>query len=210
MTTTSTLVNNIYKSRKHILAILENQGFLVDDYKKFSINEINSMSITNQLDMYIETNEITEKKCYIKYSLDKSLRPNNIHEIVEDLFTLEKILEPKDDLIIIVKDKPNDSLINTVRDIWEQENINIIIFGIQHLLFNILEHSYVPKHRVISKEEQLALFERLNITTPEELPEISRFDPVAKAIGLRPEQICHIERKSPTAFKADFYRYCVP
>ena len=33
---------------------------------------------------------------------------------------------------------------------------------------------------------------------------------VAKAIGLRPEQICHIERKSPTAFKADFYRYCVP
>ena len=209
MTTTSTLVNNIYKSRKNILAILENQGFLVEDYKKFSINEINSMSVTNQLDMYIETNENIEKKCYIKYSLDKSLRPNNIHEIVEDLFTLEKILESKDDLIIIVKDKPNDSLINTVRDIWEQEKINIIIFGIQNLLFNILEHSYVPKHRVMSQEEQSELFERLNITSPEELPEISRFDPVAKAIGLRPEQLCHIERKSPTAFKTDFYRYCV-
>ena len=208
-TTTSTLVTNIYKSRKNILDILEEQGFLVDDYKGFSINEVNSMTVTNQLDMLIETNSEINKKCYIKYFLDKSLRPNNIHEFIEDLFTLEKVLETKDDLIIIVKDKPNDSLINTVRDIWEQENINIIIFGIQHLLFNILEHSYVPKHRVISKEEQLALFERLNITTPEELPEISRFDPVAKAIGLRPEQICHIERKSPTAFKADFYRYCV-
>ena len=159
--------------------------------------------------MYIETNKITEKKCYIKYSLDKSLRPNNIHEIVEDVFTLEKVLEPKDDLIIIIKDKPNDSLISTVRDVWEQEKINIIIFGIQHLLFNILEHSYVPKHRVMSEEEQNELFERLNITSSEELPEISRFDPVAKAIGLRPGQLCHIERKSPTAFKTDFYRYCV-
>merc|ERR1711871_888271 len=156
------------------------------------------MALTNQLDMYIETNKTTEKKCYIKYSLDKSLRPNNIHEMVEDIFTLEKVLEPKDDLII-----------NTVRDLWEQEKINIIIFGIQNLLFNILEHSYVPKHRVMSPEEQSELFERLNITSPEELPEISRFDPVAKAIGLRPEQLCHIERKSPTAFKTDFYRYCV-
>ena len=162
MTTTSTLVNKIYKSRKNILDILEKQGFLVDDYKKFSINEINSMTVTNQLDMLIETNNEKNKKCYIKYFLDKSLRPNNIHDFIEDLFTLENVLETKDDLIIIVKDSPNDSLINTVRDIWEQEKINIIIFGIQHLLFNILEHSYVPKHRVISKEEEKNIFDPLN------------------------------------------------
>ena len=208
MTTTSTLVNQIYKSRKNILDILNTQDYLVEDYMHFSINEINSMMITNQLDMLLEKSE-NQKKIYIKYFLDKSLRPNNIHEFIEDLFTLEKVLEPKDDLIIIVKDQPNDSLINTVKDIWEQEKINITIFGIQHLLFNILEHSYVPKHRVISDEEKNILFDRLNITTPEELPEISRFDPVAKAIGLRPGQVCHIERKSPTAFKTDFYRYCI-
>ena len=76
MTTTSTLVNKIYKSRKNILDILEKQGFLVDDYKKFSINEINSMTVTNQLDMLIETNNEKNKKCYIKYFLDKSLRSN--------------------------------------------------------------------------------------------------------------------------------------
>ena len=52
-TTTSTLVTNIYKSRKNILDILEEQGFLVDDYKGFSINEVNSMTVTNQLDMLI-------------------------------------------------------------------------------------------------------------------------------------------------------------
>ena len=108
MTTTSTLVNNIYNSRKNILDILEKQGFLVDDYKMFSINEINSMTVTNQLDMLLETNSEKNKKCYIKYFLDKSLRPNNNHDFIEDLFTLENVLEIKDDLIIIVKDSPND------------------------------------------------------------------------------------------------------
>ena len=42
-----------------------------------------------------------------------------------------------------------------------------------------------------------------------QLPEISRFDPQALVIGLRPGDICLIERSSVTAMKTNYYRVCV-
>ncbi|MCK5558294.1 MAG: DNA-directed RNA polymerase subunit H, partial [Candidatus Hydrogenedentes bacterium] len=39
--------------------------------------------------------------------------------------------------------------------------------------------------------------------------DISRFDPVAQAIGLRPGQLCRVMRPSRTAIVAPFYRFCV-
>ena len=40
-------------------------------------------------------------------------------------------------------------------------------------------------------------------------PDISRFDPVARVIGLRPGQVCHIIRPSKTAIEANYYRVCI-
>jgi DNA-directed RNA polymerase subunit H (RpoH/RPB5) len=48
------------------------------------------------------------------------------------------------------------------------------------------------------------------ITNPQvQLPNISRFSPVAQAIGLRPDQICKIIRPSKTAINTVFYRICL-
>ena len=40
-------------------------------------------------------------------------------------------------------------------------------------------------------------------------PEISRFDPVSMAIGIRPGDVCRIDRSSKTAIKSIYYRICV-
>ena len=40
-------------------------------------------------------------------------------------------------------------------------------------------------------------------------PEISRFDPVAQAIGLRPKQVCKIIRSSETSITNEYYRICI-
>ena len=50
---------------------------------------------------------------------------------------------------------------------------------------------------------------KYNITDKIQFPDISRFDPVSRAIGLRPGQLCHIVRPSKTAINADYYRICV-
>ena len=73
---------NIYKSRNILIEILQNRNYNVDDYNEFSINEINIMVSNNQLDLFLENKNNT--KIFVKYYLGKSLRPNNIQEIVED------------------------------------------------------------------------------------------------------------------------------
>jgi DNA-directed RNA polymerase subunit H (RpoH/RPB5) len=41
------------------------------------------------------------------------------------------------------------------------------------------------------------------------LPEISRFDPLALAIALRPGQVAKFIRNSATALHQDYFRICV-
>jgi hypothetical protein len=126
---TSRLISQIYKSRNVILELMEKQDYNVIDYKGFSINEVNTMKINNQLDMILEkdSNEEKKNKIYIKYYLAKALRPNNLQEMIDDLFNIEEVLSKEDTLFIIVKDEVNETLINTVKHIWESDKIFIII-----------------------------------------------------------------------------------
>ena len=52
------------------------------------------------------------------------------------------------------------------------------------------------------------LEKRFNIETKSQYPEISRFDPVAVVIGLRPGQLVEIERVSSTSIYSKYYRLC--
>jgi DNA-directed RNA polymerase I, II, and III subunit RPABC1 len=50
---------------------------------------------------------------------------------------------------------------------------------------------------------------KYNLKNFNQLPEISRFDPVALLIELRPGQVCKIDRKSVTSVDSEYYRICV-
>ena len=198
----------IYKSRNNILDILDNRNFDISNYEGSSINEVHTMFQAKQLDMLLTNNE--GKKVYIKYHLAKTLRQNNIQDYIDDLFNLEEILTKKDDLVIIIKDEPNDSINKILKNIWEQDNIFITIFNIKRLQFNILNHELVPQHIVLSKENEEKVKARYNISDNSQVPGISRFSPVAQAIGLRPGEMCEITRPSRTAITSEFYRICSP
>jgi DNA-directed RNA polymerase subunit H (RpoH/RPB5) len=58
-------------------------------------------------------------------------------------------------------------------------------------------------------EEENEMMKRYNITEKTQLPDISRFDPVAQVIGIRPGQICEIKRPSKTAIFSLYYRVCM-
>ena len=206
MDTSSENVQFVYKSRNNLIQILEERGYKIDEYNEFSINDIGLMLTNKQLDLLLDNT--LGNKIFVKYYLGKSLRPNNIQEIVDDLFIYEKILSKNDDLLIICKDEVNDSIKTTIKQIWDDHNIYIGICSIKRLQFNILKHSLVPKHSILSKEEEEPFMKRYNITDLKKLPEISRFDPVATVIGLRPNKICHIIRPSKTAITSDYYRLC--
>jgi DNA-directed RNA polymerase subunit H (RpoH/RPB5) len=215
-TNTSVLISQIFQSRKNVLELMERQGFDVTGYSNFSVSEINVMKQNNQLDMLLEqkVSSTTEKspenkKVYIRYYLAKTIRPSNLQEMIDDLFVLTETLKKHDTLYIIIKDNVNETLINELKDIWERDGIFIVIESIKCLQFNILKHILVPEHNVMSDDDVKSVMTRYNITDKIQFPDISRFDPVARAIGLRPGQVCHISRPSKTAIKSDYYRICV-
>jgi DNA-directed RNA polymerase subunit H (RpoH/RPB5) len=210
----SSLISSIYKSRKTILELMEKQNYNVDDYSNFSINEVNSMTINNQLDMLLEKKEENSQtgrknKVYIKYYLVKTLKPNNLQDMIDDLFNLEEVLKKEDTLYIVIKDEANDTLLNELKLIWERDGILIIIESIKQLQFNILNHSFVPEHIIMSPEEVSEVMKYYNILELSQFPDISRFDPVARAICLRPGQVCRIIRPSKTAITTNYYRVCI-
>jgi DNA-directed RNA polymerase subunit H len=224
---TSSLISQVYKSRSVLLDLMAKQGYNASEYQGFSVNEVNTMKTNNQLDMILEkksdtNNETNDKtngeeieptqntqntKIYVKYYLAKALRPNNLQEMIDDLFTVEEVLTKKDTLLIVVKDEINETLSNTLKHIWESDKIFIILQPLKRLQFNILEHVLVPPHRVLSEAEKINIQKRYNIKD-EQFPDISRFDPVAQAIGIRPGEVCEIIRPSKTAISAPYYRIC--
>ena len=122
----SSLISQVYKSRSVILDLMEKQGYDISEYKGFSVNEVNTMKTNNQLDLILEKKDIKEginnvsdntsenknKKIYIKYYLAKALRPNNLQEMIDDLFTVEEVLTKNDTLLVVVKDEINDTIRN--------------------------------------------------------------------------------------------------
>ena len=204
----SSLITNIYQSRRIILEILKNtRGFDVSDYIGCSINEISTMHANKQLDMIFE-HPTTKQRLYIKYHLAKNIKENHLYELMDDLYDLEQILDDTDDLIIITKQNVSQSLKNILKQIYIKDNKFINIYNIHDYLFNILEHKLVPIHIVLSEKEKDEIIKKYYITDLTQFPEISRFDPVAQAIGLRPGQLCKIIRPSPTAIETDYYRLC--
>ena len=210
----SALISTVYTSRNIILDLMGKQGYNIEDYANFSVNEVNSMKQNNQLDMLLEKKEedpVTKlkNKIYIRYYLGKTIRPSNLQEMIDDLFNLEEILKKDDTLFIIIKDEINETLTNELKHIWESDGIFIVIENIKRLQFNILEHELVPEHTIVPETEVVNIMKKYNITDKIQFPDISRFDPVSRAIGLRPGQLCHIVRPSKTAIKADYYRICI-
>jgi DNA-directed RNA polymerase subunit H (RpoH/RPB5) len=212
---TSVLISNIFNSRKTILEIMEKLGYNVNEYSNFSISEVNSMKQNNQLDMLLETKdekvnaENPKKKVYIRYYLTSRPASKNIQEMIDDLFVLTETLKKTDTLFIIIKDEPNETLINELKHIWETEGIFIVIENIKRLQFNILNHALVPEHRVMLDSEINTIVKKYNVTDKIQFPDISRFDPVSRAIGLRPGQVCKITRYSKTAIETFYYRICI-
>ena len=196
---------SIFNSRKNLLDILETRNFNVSNYKNDGINEIGVLLEQDQLDMLCES---SNNKIYIKYYINKILKPQNIYNIIEDLFYLENILEKKDDLIIVIKDEPNETLIQTIKDIWMNENIYISLINIKRLQFNILNHTLVPKHSILNEKEEQEFRKQYNILDNNQIPSISYFDPVSLVLGIRPDNIVKIERYSRTSIYSLYYRIC--
>ena len=203
----SGFIIQIAKSRNNILSILKSRGFNVEDYENQSISQVHIMIQHEQLDMIVNHSSL-DKKVYVKYHLSKTLRHTTIMEYIDDLFTIESVLTNKDDLIIISKDTANATIEKHLSRVWNQYSYLVNIMSIKSLQFNILDHQLVPSHRILNDDESQQIRLKYNIMNDTQIPDISRFSPVAIAIGIRPGELCEIIRPSKTSISSLFYRIC--
>ena len=201
---------NLLKSRGVLLDMLERRGYDVEQYRNYSINEIRLMHDTKKLDMILEKE--SGMKCYVKYSIYKKLQSTELNKLVTNYFISEDHqLSEGDELIIICNDniiisKKYGNFMSKLENYYTK-NLFVQIFSVDSLLFDVTKHSLVPEHIILSDNEKQKILEKYNIDE-NKLPRISRFDPVAKFIGIRPTQVCKITRNSYTCGESIYYRIC--
>jgi len=209
MSVTSNRILTIYKSRTTLMELLFTQGYDVEEYVGFSINEIDAMYNNAQLDMLV-THKETKQKTYVKYYLTaKQIRPSNLDDVIEDLYSIENVLTKKDNLIIVTEDEPNDTITAKMKYLYDHDGVFVVIHNINRLQYDITRHRLVPKCVILSDAEVEAMMAKFNVKTLKQLPEISRFDPLALALSVRPGQVCEFMRESATAMHYKYYRVCI-
>jgi DNA-directed RNA polymerase subunit H (RpoH/RPB5) len=150
---------------------------------------------------------------------------------------LEEHIEPEDSLIIVITEKISENLEKAIEDLYKlgQENLkinglsdNIIdeneklneekyridyfrnshIFCINNISFDISLNITVPKHTCIRNKENIKKILKKVNATENQMPIISRTDPMAKLIRLCPGDMCEITRKSERCGEYKYYRIC--
>jgi len=217
----------IVKSRKNLLLMLKDRGYNVDDYLEFTETEITSMlkshnagkfetkSEIGPLDIVLEkTVDGKKEKIYVKYRLDDKFKTTeNLKFQINEIYNNN--LSKDDTLIILniarivskpgVKDKTDDEF---VKSYYLTKGYYIQIFGLENFIFNVSNHSSVPKHIALNKSQTIEMAKQYNITNLRNLPLIKRSEPQAKYIGLKPKQVCKILKKNKTSGETPEFRIC--
>ena len=118
-----------------------------------------------------------------------------------------KMKEAKADTgIIVISGQLSSQAKQKLTDI--NMELQVECFNISELMVNITEHTYVPKHKLLTPEEKKDLIKRYKIKESQ-LPKILSTDPMAKYLGLKRGDIVKIIRDSETAGKYVTYRITV-
>jgi len=191
---------NLYKIRGTILEMITDRGYSIPESEKISFEEFSIKYNNKNLDIYINDSS-KNKQFYVYFHNEvKNFSKGDLKNIMQKIFNT---YEGQDiNIILILKDKENSAITKELnKDVYK----NVEVFLKKYMIFNITHHDMVPKHTVLTKEEEVELLDKYN-TTKGKLPKISKVDPIAKYYGMKTDQICKIIRKSPEVGEYVYYR----
>ncbi|AFM98620.1 DNA-directed RNA polymerase subunit Rpb5 [Encephalitozoon hellem ATCC 50504] len=108
-------------------------------------------------------------------------------------------------LILILPQMPSPAVMSMIA---LNAKFNVEIFLVEEMMFNKTKHSWVPPHRILSREERENVFKSLKLG-PGDLPRILRSDVIARYYGARQGDVVEIVRRSRTAGESIYYRIVV-
>jgi DNA-directed RNA polymerase subunit H (RpoH/RPB5) len=200
-------IDNLYRSRITLLDILEERGYEVTKFRKFSPIEIAAAAAAfPSLSFEVNKKEDAEKVCQVRYAkVGRQKLISFFEDIPEDNV-------PKTEVIVMMLEPVNDTHHQVALQLYLTRKLRVGFFSIFQLVNNPMRHVLVPKHTIVPPEEHAALLEKYHIPSKSKMPMI-RFhvDPIIRLIGGVPGDIVKISRPSPTCgVYDDWYRVVTP
>lgn len=108
--------------------------------------------------------------------------------------------------ICVIKDKMSQNNTKMMAGL----KLNLQVFDIKLLQFNVSKHELVPKHEVVTNEDEIKrIVEQMCLKNKFQLPIILKADAMAHYLGLKNGDVVRITRVSPTSGEYVMYRCCV-
>lgn len=175
-------------------------GYIKEFIKKFRNGE-------PCLDIFVQnTDDNHAAYVHFIYELKKSDNAGLLEKMYYITYESHSMTE-NDDVVFVILSDINE---NTQEQFNELENKipNITIFKHKSLLFNLIDHEYVPKHECISEAGREKLKSDLMINDLDKLPLIHKTDAVCRYYNFKPGDVIKVTRDSLNK-KHIAYRYVV-
>jgi DNA-directed RNA polymerase subunit H len=203
-------IEDIYRSRKTLLDILDTRGYDSNPHRGISPEEIAAAlqdgANLPALSFNLKKKDEEDKRvCYVRYGKFSRQKLASIFENAPDATvgeTIVMMMEPVQEnhhqlALKLFFTKPNPILIS--------------FFYISHIVNNPLNHILVPKHELVPKENEQEIMERFNMLAKSKFPLIKfHVDPIIRLLGGVPGDLVKITRPSPSAGVYEFYRLVSP
>ena len=191
---------DLFKVRKTILEMIEDRKYNIPDSEKITFEEFVIKYNNKNIDIFID-DTLNNSKIYVYFHNEiKNFSKGDLKNIIQKIVT--QYNDENINLILLLREKENSAVSKELtKDMYK----NVEIFLKNSMLLNITHHFLVPKHILLTKEEEKDVLEKYN-TTKGKLPKISKTDPIVKYYGMKNDQICKIIRKSPEVGESIYYR----
>ena len=208
-------IDNIYRSRMTLLDILEERGYNVDKYRKFSPAEATAAAAAfPSLSFKISKKDDETKVCDVRYAAVSRQKLDTFFDDIDDDDTentevIVMMPGPITDAHHIIALKQYMKMKESGEK--ERRKLRVSFFCIETIVINPLKHILVPKHEIVVPEYHKQLMDSMYITSKSKFPEIKfHVDPIARCIGAVPGDIVKITRPSASAGESIIYRVCAP
>jgi hypothetical protein len=161
-------------------------------------------------------------KIYINYNINSSKINadqnfiNKINDFFEESEDKSIFLNKNDTLIMIIDLEPTDRIKKTLTHIYINSGFFVVLHYIDRLQYNILNHKQNPKEFYILNKIETANFYKKHLIKSsnsiqplDSIQQISRYDPYALIICLRPNQIVRTTTSSVNSFNSNKWSCCV-
>ena len=203
------IIDNVYRSRITLLDILEELGYDVARFRKFTPAEIVAAATSAHFEgLSFKTtkrgdlSQVLEVRytSYPKTQLIGAIRESVEHE------------DPtKFELIVFMEAPVAEQHTEAAIRLYMADKLRVSFFSFFQLVNNPMRHVMVPKHVIVPSDQHAELMERYHITSIAKFPMIRyHFDPIVRILGAVPGDILKITRPSPTSGTYDIYRVVVP